>query len=99
MAKKSTTKVAAPLAESVAAPAPFAHLTVVTVKDLVAYYNVDGKKLRAIIRSLGYRAPATGLEGMAPQAKYEWAPDSPKLAKINDAIVAFLKADDEDAEA
>lgn len=92
MAKKNATTKTATAEKAL----PFAGQEEVTVKDLVAHFNLDGKKVRAIIRSQGYRAPATGLTGMAPQAKYAWTPDSPKLAKIMAAITEFLNAEAED---
>ena len=97
MAKKNTTPVTV-----VTTPAyPFLTKDEVTVKDLVAHFNMDGKKLRALIRSQGFRAPATGLEGMAPQAKYTWSPDSKNLKKILSAIESFIEnenSDEADAE-
>lgn len=72
---------------------------VVTVKDLVNETGLDGKRIRGIIRSLGFRAPATGAEGMAPRFKYEWAADSKKLAKIREALQAYVDSLEEVDEA
>ena len=68
---------------------------VVTVKDLEKEFGLDGKRIRSIIRSLGYRAPTTGLTGMAPQSKYEWKASDARLVKIREAIQNYVDSLDE----
>jgi len=58
---------------------------VITIKELAEEFGAEAKDVRAFIRSLGMKAPATGQEGFGPKAKYEWAEDSKDLAKIRKA--------------
>ncbi len=66
----------------------------VTIKQLAEEFGVRPQKLRALIREAGFKAPATGIEGFGPKAKYEWDPGSEELAKVRKAIEAALKAEE-----
>ena len=66
--------------------------TKVTVAMLAEEFDLRPTKLRALIREAGFKAPATGVKGFGPKAKYEWASDSPELAKIRKAVKAALEA-------
>src|SRR3990167_6139629 len=79
--KKGTKTPTAPLKEKAKAPEATPPKknkkpVTITVKDLEDEFNLDGKKIRGIIRSLGFKAPATKTEGFGAKAKYEWASDS-----------------------
>jgi hypothetical protein len=84
-------------------PTPPAHLRItieapkdakeiITVKDLVTEFDMDGKKIRRIIRNLNYKAPSTGDTGFGAKARYEWEPNSKILAKIKAALNEELEA-------
>ena len=64
----------------------------VTIKMLCEEYNVEAKDLRALIRKEGFKAPEIPREKgeFGPRAKYEWAADSPDLAKIRKAVEKVL---------
>ncbi len=64
----------------------------VTVTQLAEEYGMRPQKLRALIREAGFKAPATGVEGFGPKAKYEWDEGSPELAKVKKAIEAATAA-------
>ena len=68
-----------------ASKAPVA-VTMVTIADLEKEFGIEGRKIRMKIRSLGLKAPATGVEGFGPKSKYEWASDSAELAQIREAL-------------
>ena len=59
---------------------------IVTINNLIEEYGMDGKKIRRIIRALGYKAPSTGETGFGAKARYEFEEDSKILAKIRKAL-------------
>lgn len=58
----------------------------VTINDLIEEYGMDGKKIRRIVRALGYKAPSTQTQGFGAKARYEFEVDSPILKKIRAAL-------------
>ena len=69
----------------------------VTIKMLCEEYQVEAKDLRALIRKEGFKAPEIPRQKgeFGPRAKYEWAADSPDLAKIRKAVEKVLEASEE----
>jgi len=65
----------------------------ITVKELAEEFGVEAKDVRAFIRSLGFKAPATNQEGFGPKAKYEWEEESKELEKIRKAWKEVKKED------
>ncbi len=67
----------------------------VTIAMLAEEYDMRPQKLRALIREAGFKAPATGVEGFGPKAKYEWDEGSDELKKVRKAIEAAQSAEEE----
>lgn len=61
---------------------------VITVKDLEEEFGMDGKKIRRVIRALGWKAPEVKGDPSAfgAKKKYEWASTSPTLKAIRKAL-------------
>ncbi len=62
----------------------------ITIAQLAEEYGMRPQKLRALIREAGFKAPATGVQGFGPKAKYEWDEGSAELNKVRKAIEATL---------
>lgn len=61
-------------------------VAVVTVADLAAEYELEGKEVRAVARKIGLKATPCETEGFGPKAKYQWDADSEELADLRKAI-------------
>ena len=61
---------------------------VVTVKDLEEEFGMDGKKIRRVIRAMGWKAPEVKGDPSAfgAKKKYEWASNSSTLKEIKKAL-------------
>lgn len=78
------------------AKATVAEAAKVTIKDLCEEYKVEAKDVRALLRANGFKAPEVTREPgvFGPKAKYEWAADSPELAKVRKVIESTLEDDE-----
>ena len=59
---------------------------VVTIADLAAEYEIEGKEVRAVARKIGLKATPCEQEGFGPKSKYQWDADSEELADLRKAI-------------
>ena len=59
---------------------------VVTIADLAAEYELEGKEVRAVARKIGLKATPCEQDGFGPKAKYQWDADSEELADLRKAI-------------
>ena len=59
---------------------------VVTIADLAAEYELEGKEVRAVARKIGLKATPCEQEGFGPKSKYQWDADSEELADLRKAI-------------
>lgn len=60
--------------------------TVVTIADLAAEYEIEGKEVRAVARKIGLKATPCEQDGFGPKSKYQWDADSEELADLRKAI-------------
>lgn len=60
--------------------------TVVTIADLAAEYEIEGKEVRAVARKIGLKATPCEQDGFGPKSKYQWGADSEELADLRKAI-------------
>ena len=60
--------------------------TVVTIADLAAEYELEGKEVRAVARKIGLKATPCEQDGFGPKSKYQWDADSEELADLRKAI-------------
>jgi hypothetical protein len=68
--------------------AKVAKATMIGIPELEKEFGMDGRKIRATIRSLGFSAPQVDrTEGtFGPKAKYQFAEGSKELVKIREAL-------------
>ena len=59
---------------------------VVTIADLAAEYELEGKEVRAVARKIGLKATPCEQDGFGPKSKYQWDADSEELADLRKAI-------------
>ena len=59
---------------------------VVTIADLAAEYEIEGKEVRAVARKIGLKATPCEQDGFGPKSKYQWHPNSEELADLRKAI-------------
>ena len=60
--------------------------TVVTIADLAAEYEIEGKEVRAVARKIGLKSTPCNVVGFGPKSKYRWADDSEELSDLRKAI-------------
>ena len=60
--------------------------TVVTIADLAAEYELEGKEVRAVARKIGLKATPCEQDGFGPKSKYQWHPNSEELSDLRKAI-------------
>ena len=61
-------------------------VVVVTIADLAAEYELEGKEVRAVARKIGLKATPCEQDGFGPKSKYQWDADSEELADLRKAI-------------
>ena len=60
--------------------------TVITIADLAAEYEIEGKEVRDLARKIGLKATPCEQVGFGPKSKYQWDADSEELADLRKAI-------------
>ena len=60
--------------------------TYITIADLAAEYELEGKEIRAVARKIGLKSTPCNVVGFGPKSKYRWADDSEELADLRKAI-------------